>query len=94
MSDLMTIHINLPDERIISLEVTKWKRISDVKKMMEEKENIPIENQHLVFKGKELWDYNTLSRYEIENGSTILLFTEKNVEYWKNRVEGCGEELE
>ena len=94
MSDLITIHINLPDERIISLEITARTWIGDVKKMIEEKETIPIENQILMFKGMELGNDNSFSLSEIENGSTIFLFTERNVEYWKNRLEGCGEELQ
>jgi ubiquitin C len=48
-------------------------RVADIKKAIEDKHGLPIEDQGLFFKGKELEDDHTLGDYSIEGGFHIDL---------------------
>ncbi|OAO16952.1 ubiquitin [Blastocystis sp. ATCC 50177/Nand II] len=55
--------------------VTATETVEDVKKMLQEKENIDYENQRLVFAGKELEDSQTIGSYAIAGEATLeMLF--------------------
>ena len=47
--------------------------IADLKQCIEDMEGIPVDQQRLIFAGKQLEDENTLEQYSILAGSTILM---------------------
>ena len=57
----------------ITLEVTRWERIQNVKAKIQDREGIPPEEQCLTFAGKTLEDGHVLAEYDIQNRSTVQL---------------------
>jgi ubiquitin len=57
----------------ITLDISDSDKISDIKKKITSKQQIPIDQQRLVFSGKELEDDKTIEAYNIEKGSTLNL---------------------
>lgn len=55
----------------VSLEVQPTETVEDVKKMIQEKENIDYYNQRLVFAGKELEDNEMIGSYPIAEEATL-----------------------
>ena len=55
----------------VSLEVQPTETVEDVKKMIQEKENIDYYNQRLVFAGKELEDNEMICSYPIAEEATL-----------------------
>ncbi|KAK8806469.1 hypothetical protein WA538_003184 [Blastocystis sp. DL] len=55
----------------VSLEVQPTEKVEDVKKMIQEKENIDYYNQRMVFAGKELEDSQTIGDYNIAEDATV-----------------------
>lgn len=58
---------------MIDLEADLNESIMNIKRKIQDKKGIPSEQQRLMFNGKEMNDYHTLSDYSIQNGSTIHL---------------------
>jgi hypothetical protein len=55
------------------LDVTDNDKISDLKKKIESKQNIPWDQQRLIFSGKELEDTRSVGDYNISKENTLHL---------------------
>ena len=69
----MTINVVTPNGKNISLDVEPTDKIQDIKKKILDKEGIPVDEQRLIFDGKELDDHPTLKDYKIKHGDTIKM---------------------
>lgn len=58
---------------IISMEAEPSESIESVKLKLQEKWNIPIDQQRFIFHGKQLEDHRTISDYRIQNLSRLQL---------------------
>lgn len=68
------LSIQLMDGKSINVEVIPSRHtVEEVKKKIRQKENIPYDQQVLIFKGKQLQDGHKLSSYDIEEKSTLNL---------------------
>ncbi|CAG8475944.1 583_t:CDS:2 [Diversispora eburnea] len=67
------IYVKTKTGKIINLEAETNKTIRQIKQKIQYREDIPLGQQRLVFLGNELHDRNTLSYYNVQNGSTLHL---------------------
>ena len=69
----MQIFVKTLTGKTISLVVEPCDTFRNLKSTIQEKEGLPPEFQRLFFAGRPLQDENTLSDYNVQNGSTLLL---------------------
>ncbi|XP_058448014.1 uncharacterized protein LOC131428249 [Malaya genurostris] len=69
----MQIYVKTLTGRTIVLSVEATDSVESLKKKVEEREDVPPNNQRLLFAGKQLEDGRFLSDYSIIKGSTVHL---------------------
>jgi ubiquitin len=69
----MQIFIKTLIGRTITLHVEPNYSIRNIKEIIYNKESIPIDEQRLIFSGKQLTDDRTLSDYNVQKDSTFHL---------------------
>ena len=57
----------------IALEVEESDSIKLVKKIVKDKEGVPLDEQRLVYEGKQLEDHRTLADYKIQNETLLFM---------------------
>ncbi|KAL9960821.1 hypothetical protein ACROYT_G034326 [Oculina patagonica] len=73
----MQITVKILNGQEVRLEVSENDQISQVKRLVSEKLDVPVEQQRLVFKGKTLADSSTLQEHQIVEGSKLHLSIRK-----------------
>ncbi|XP_003740043.1 ubiquitin-like protein 4A [Galendromus occidentalis] len=73
----MQITVKILGGQECSLEVTSSMLITDLKKELSVRMNIPVESQKLVFKGKTMLDASKVGEHTLEEGAKVHLVVSK-----------------
>ena len=72
---MLQLFVRTVSGRTLPLQVESGETVEAVKQMLQERENVDVDHQRLVFAGKELDDSKTLESYNLKGDETLeMLF--------------------
>ena len=72
-ADMITVFVKLLTGRNVTLSIHALWRVVHMKHIVEDLEGIPVDDQRLIFAGKQMEDCKSLSVYGVQHESTVHL---------------------
>ncbi|EKX46311.1 hypothetical protein GUITHDRAFT_40724, partial [Guillardia theta CCMP2712] len=69
----VSLQLKLVNGATVAVSVPSSSTVSALKKIVAEKESIPVEKQRIIYAGKELDDASTLAESEVESGAQMFV---------------------